>query len=425
VTRYGKASGWQRSCAAFACVPIVALLLLAPPPATAAISLGPTIDLPSQAVDFGGATVAVLADGSFAIAGYRYDLGFPQYQVQFFSAGGDLLPPVLLEAPVGYTEPPGFAGVGSLGSSYFVVWQPYRLSHANGAAVADRHAFAQLYSKKGTPLGSPFPWPSSAVPDFAEFYRFGSAPRWRFLPITYDLLTNDVVDGPIYRVSLRVAEPSKVLQAPPIQVGPPVVSNVEDAAINGTGRFVVASDQCASYPPPAGPCIHGIQIFHDGMRPLTPFLTAGIAQNGTLSAAINAQGQVFLTFIDSAGRLLARLYDEKGSPASDEIRADTTQEPFEVYVGEMKGLDDGSFVLGWFVFRVLANGAHGEELVLRRFDPHARTFEEPVVIDPPSNHPRSAVLKLNGDGRGVVVWQNEDAAGFPADAHLRLIRVTP
>jgi hypothetical protein len=91
----------------------------------------------------------------------------------------------------------------------------------------------------------------------------------------------------------------------------------------------------------------------------------------------------------------------------------------------MKGLHDGSFVLGWFVFRVLANGAHGEELVLRRFDPHARTFEEPVVIDPPSYHPRNAVLNLNGDGRGVVVWQNEDPAGFPADAHLRLIRVTP
>lgn len=119
---------WGRG--ALACFPIIALLLLAPPPATAAISLGPTIDLPSQAVDFSGATVAVLADGSFAIAGYPYDLGFSQYQVQFFSAGGDLLPPVLLEAPVGYTEPPGFVGVGSLGGSYFVVWQPYRFRMA-------------------------------------------------------------------------------------------------------------------------------------------------------------------------------------------------------------------------------------------------------------------------------------------------------
>jgi hypothetical protein len=413
-------------CVALACFPIIALLLLAPPPATAAISLGPTIDLPSQAVDLLGATVAVLADGSFAIADYRFDLGFPQYQVQFFSAGGDLLPPVLLQAPVGSTEPPGFVGVGSLGSSYFVVWQPYRLSHATGDPVADRHAFAQLYSKKGTPLGRPFPWPSSAVPDFAEFYRFGSAPRWRFLPITYDLLTNDVVDGPIYRVSLRVAEPSKVLQAPPIQLGPPVVSNVEDAAINGTGRFVVVSDQCASYPPPISPCVRGMQIFHDGMRPLTPFLTADVTQTHfTVFAAINAQGQVLLNFIDPAGRFVARLYDEHGSPASDEIRADTTQEPFEAGAGEMKGLQDGSFVLGWLVFRGGATGL-GEALVVERFDPQTKTFEEPVVIATSSYGFRQTVLKLNGDGRGVVVWQNDvTAAGFPADAHLRLIRVTP
>lgn len=388
--------------------------------ASAAVTLGPTIDLPwTPAVDFAGGSVAVLADGSFAIASYRYDLGFSQYQVQFFSAAGDLLPPFLLEAPIGSTEPPGYVGVGSLRNSYFVVWQPYR--GGDGTPVPDLHAFAQLFGAEGTPLGSPFQWPSSGVKDFALYYRFGSAPSWRFLPITYNLLTNE--DDPIYLVSVGVAKPDEVLHRPPIEIAPPMVSNVEDAAINGSGRFVVVSDQCTSYPPPTPPCVRGMQSFDDAMTPVTPLRTSDLTQEAPwVSAAINSQGQVLLNYTDPTHRFVVRLYDKNGSPASEEIRADTPGEPYQAgaSVSTLKGLDS-SFVLAWTVSRAVL----AEALVINRFDPHSQTFDHPVVIAMNSYGLRAGTLALNGHGRGVIVWQDDDAGFFPGAAHLRLITVTP
>jgi|GEM_PF-6211444 len=398
---------------ALACLQMVALLLLAPPMATAEITVGPTIDLPwSTWVDFQGGTVALLANGSFAITTDRGDI--IARQVQFFNAAGHLIRSRLLKPPV---VAPQFVGVGSLGSSYFVVWQDYL---PDGVAYA--HAFSQLYSDKGTPLGTPILWPSSAVSDFAEFYRFGSAPRWRFLPITYDLLPDLCDANPIYQASLRVAEPNAMPQLPPNQLGPPVVSNIEDAAVNGRGRFVVDSFQCASQCGPS-PCPRGIQIFDDAMRPITSFLTAEVTQTNTrVFTAINAQGQVLLSTLNSAGRFVVRLYDQNGSPATDEIPVDTMDElPDPSPVRDMKGLDDGSFALAW----IDQTASDGEALVVTRFDPKTRTSEAPVVIATTSYEFRKALLKLNGNGRGVVVWESQDAIFGPFAGHFSLINVQP
>jgi hypothetical protein len=402
-------------------------MLLAPSPASAGIILGPTVDLPWSQVDFQGGTVAMLANGSFAITSLRPDLN--AYQVQFFNAMGDLVQTPLMTNPA-----PESVGVGSLGSSYLLVRQGYRGSNQGpDGFIADAHAYGQLFSDKGTPLGTQFPWPSSGVPNFAEFYRFGSAPRWRFLPITYEFLS-DVGNGayPAYSISLRVAEPNAIPALPPTEIGPPVVSYIEDAAINGKGRFVVDSFHCASYPPPiTPPCVRGIQVFDDPMRPLTPFLTAVVDDtSSTVSVAINTHGQVLLNMFNAEGRLVVRLLNDNGTPASEELPVDTKREPYKAGLGEMKGLDDGSFVLPWIASAPMGPDGYGEALVVARFDAQTRQFDEPVVIGTTTYNFRNAILKMTSDGRGVVVWESQDLGDGPPDfgsfsGHLRLLKVRP
>lgn len=410
-----------------ACLRIVAFLLLAPPAAMAGITVGLTIDLAWSQVDFQGGTVALLANGSFAITSVRPDLD--RYQVQFFNAAGDSTRPPLFKPSLRSSEPTGFVGIGSLGSSYFLVWQDFRSPGINSPYA---HAFAQLYSDKGAPLGVQFLWPSSAVPDFAEFYRFGGAPRWRFLPITYAFLPGfSSVDNPVYLESLRVAEPNAMPTGPPIQLGPPMVSIIEDAAINGSGRFVVDSFQCESNPPPTPPCVRGIQIFEDALRPITPFLTSDVTQtDAPVTAAISAPGQVLLHYYNSASQLVVRLYDANGAAASADIPVDTLGEQDEYDVRDMKGLDDGSFVLAWLALRPMETGGYGEVFLVSRFDPQLKAFEAPVVIATASYAFRNAVLKLNGDGRGVIVWESQDFGEGPPffgqfTGHLSFISVTP
>jgi hypothetical protein len=417
VTRYGKASGWKRSCAAFARGPVVALLLLVPRVATAAISAGPTIDVPW--LQGGEMTAAVLANGSFAIVSRKFDS--EAVQAQFFRATGvPQTPPLVLIQPPAF--PPAAlasAGVGSLGTRYFLVWQVTKLGPDGFRAI--KHAYAALYGKQGTLLGQPFLWPSSDIENFAGYYRFGSAPRWRFLPITYDFLFRGEDDITYFRPLLRVAEPSEAPQGPPVELGPPVLSNVEDAAINGSGRFVVVAYQCSSFPPPVPPCVRGMQIFHDAVTPLTPFLTADVTQvRRTVFAAIGPQGQVLLNWFTDEGRLVVRLYDQNGSPASDEMQVTTTPQG-DLFSFRMKGLGDGSFILSWV--REPGGDPNRGTLVVDRFDPQTKTFEEPVVI---AEGPiAGALLELNGAGQGVVVWQTENTGSGPLDAkgHLRVIRV--
>jgi hypothetical protein len=419
VTRRGCPSGWWRSCGALPVGPIMALLLLVPRAGTAAISAGPTIDVPWLQSVFGEVTAAVLADGSFAVASLHLEDG--AVEAQFFRATGDAQTrPLILVRPPAPPAGLAAAGVGSLGSRYFLVWQDNKLGPDGLHAI--QHAYAALYGERGTPLGKPFPWPSSDIDSFARHYRFGGAPRWRFLPITYDFLfTAD--DETFYRPLLRVADPGAAPLGRPVELGPPLLSNVEDAAINGSGRFVVVSDQCSSFPPPVPPCVRGMQIFDDAVTPLTPFLTAGVTQSQhSVVAAIDPLGQVLLAWITDEGRFMARLYDRNGSPASDELQVVAVGE-HDVIGGDVKkGLDDGSFVFFWILYP--DGDSNRGTLVVDRFDPRTRTFEEPVVI---AQGPiAGALLELNGAGQGVVVWQTENTGSGPLDreGHMRVIRVS-
>jgi hypothetical protein len=420
VTRYGRPSGWRRSCGGLALGQILALLLLAPRAAAAAISAGPTIEVPwMQSVDdFAEVTAAVLADGSFAIASTEVFEPAPQeftvrLQAQFFRAtGGALTRPLVLIRPPGVVS---YAGVGSLGTRYFLVWQDSKRAHA------------AFYSEQGTLLGQPFPWPASDIPDFAAYYRFGNAPLWRFLPITYDF-AGLYLDVPYYRIFLRAAQPSGALLGPPVELAPHVLSDLEAAAINGSGWFVVLSTRCAMPPPMVLPCVRGIQIFADAVTPRTPLITADVPQevgNGGFTAGIGPQGQVLLTWVTDldqpAPRFVARLYDRHGSPASEELQVVTPAAPgLSPLKRGMKALDDGSFVLSWLLHSQVTNTA---TLFVDRFDPKTKTFEEPVALA--EGLITNAVLELNGAGRGVVVWQTQEVdaeGGLISNAgHLRVL----
>jgi hypothetical protein len=424
VTGYGRPPDWRRSCGGLALGQILALLLLVPRAAAAAISAGPTIDVPwMQSVnDFADVTAAMLTDGSFAIAGTETLQPTPQQltirlQAQFFRAtGAPQTRPVVLQPPGGV----GSAGVGSVGSRYFLAWEGH-----GGARAA-------FYSQQGVLLGQPFSWPFSDIPDFAAHYRFGDAPLWRFLPITF--VSAGLFEGaPYYRTFLRAAKPNGRLLGSPVELAPQALTFFEDAAINGSGRFVVVSDQC-SLADPSLPCVRGMQMFDDAVTPRTPFISADVAQdtgpggvgNSSFSAAIGPQGQVLLTwFTDEqlpVPRYVARLYGQDGAPASDEVEVVTPAVPNLSPIRGAKALDDGSFVLAWLLYTQVD---HVATLFVDRFDPQTKTFEEPVVLA--EGAMAGALLELNGAGKGVVVWQTEelnaDGSVVAKAGHLRVIRV--
>jgi len=196
---------------------------------------------------------------------------------------------------------------------------------------------------------------------------------------------------------------------------------------------VVVSDQC-SVADPSLPCVRGMQMFDDAVTPRTPFISADVAQdtgpggvgNSSFSAAIGPQGQVLLTwFTDEqlpVPRYVARLYDQYGSPASDEVEVVTPAVPDLSPIRGAKALDDGSFVLAWLLYTQVD---HMATLFVDRFDPQTKRYEEPVALA--EGAMAGALLELNGAGKGVVVWQTEelDADGSVAAkaGHLRVIQV--
>jgi hypothetical protein len=350
----------------------------------------------------------MLADGSFAVASNRLDLG--TFEVQFFDAESNVIPPTLFVPPVGSSEGTLGVLVGSLGENYILIRQDF-----DGLEEPASGAYAQLYSARGSAVGPQFLWPASDLPNFGDFYRFGSAPLWRFLPITYKYLP-DIGPGQIFRTSLRLGEPNPLPQLPPIQIGAPKVRNIEDAAINGHGQFVVDSFECVSYPPPSPPCTRGIQIFDGATRPLTPFRTGDVTQDElAVFTAIDGKGHVLLHFLNSDHRPVVRLYDAGASPASLQIPLDTLGLPYENYVG-LQGLDDDSFLLAFTVTDPQGSSSFGEDLLLTRFDAQARRFDRPIVVATARYAFRKVKMDVNGDGKGVIVWETEGIDAFGTTA---------
>jgi len=380
--------------------------------AGSSVTAGPPIEVP-WLIDinrFRLTTVGTLDNGSFAIVGLNAyfdanNLIVTALVAQFFRPDGapQTRPTILIQPPAVVLS----TGIGSVGDRYFL------------AVKDEKRTYARFYSEAGTPLGSPFRWPYSDIEYFMTYYRFGSAPLWRFLPITYHLIGYDQDEDPLYNSFFQVAD------ADGVRLGVPVaLPNVVDAAINGTGRFVVIEQPCTPM------CTVGIQIFDSAVHPLTPLLSAGVPQSeepgGVLNSealtAINNQGQILLVWLTNpddsyAKRVVARLFGETGAPASEVIQL--TPPGYGERLAQPIALGDGSFLVSWQV----QSPSLRTTVFMKRIDPSTMTASEPTVLA--AGDLGNWVVSVNGSGRGVFTWQMLFPDSAPSGAFLRTIRVTP
>jgi hypothetical protein len=394
----------------------VAFVLLSPSLAGAAgssVTAGPPIEVPWLTyINSGVTTVATLDDGSFGIAGITEYLDSNNDLVaallaQFFRPNGtpQTRPAILIRPPAVVTS----AEIGSVGDRYFMV--------IGGA----KRTYARFYSEEGAPLGSSIRWPNSDV----EY--FGGAPLWRFLSITYNLTGYDDDQNPLYTVAAQVADADGLRLGVPVKLPVPASAlPVQDAAINGTGRFVVIEQPCTPM------CTVGIQIFDSAVHALTPLLSAGVPQseepggvlNSEALAAINNQWQILLVWLThpdgSFGeKVVARLFGETGAPASEVIQLSTPG--YGAGLAQPIALDDGSYLVSW---RIQFQPSLRSTMFMTRIDPSTMTASEPTVLAAGDDLGNWAV-SVNGSGRGVFTWQTLFPDSAPSGAFLRTIRVTP
>jgi hypothetical protein len=398
-------------------VVMVAFVLLSPSMAGAAgssVTVGPPIEVPWLIdINPGLATIATLDDGSFAITGLdQYfdsnNLIVTAVVAQFFRPDGapETWPTILIQPPAEVAD----TGIGSVGDRYFL------------AVKYQKRTYAGFYSEAGTPLGSAIRWPNSDIDNFVAYYRFGSAPLWRFLPVTYRLIGYDQDNDPLYSSFFQVADADGVRLGVPVEL-----PNVGDAAINGTGRFVVVEA-----PPPCPPCTVGMRAFDSAVRPLTPLLTDGVPQNqepgGVLnsnaSPAINNGGEVLLLWVAdvqsfSREQVVARLFSEAGVPAPQVVQL-TRPTPGEYVdlVARPIALADGSFLVSWSIQSATTLAI---KVFMARLDPKSGKVDEPAVLA--EGDLKDWVVNVNSSGRGVIAWQV--GQGLPSAAYLRTIKVAP
>lgn len=397
----------------------VALVLLGPRAAVAGITVGTAVEVPwLAAADLNTVSVAVLQDGSLAVAGsVLIDPSSPeslsQLLVQFFAADG---------SPRG--EPAGLpvtvGGVGSLGDHYLVTWWSFQ-----------NQARAAFYGKEGTRFGKTLSWPYSAIPDFHLYYRYGRRPSFSFLPITYYQNGLDPSRLPFYQPTFQVFGLDAQPLGPSLRLTPRRRIYLDDAAINGSGSFVVLWEECSRDFFTQKPCVRGMQIFDQTGQPRTPFLTQGIAQyvsseggfNGRFAAGIGPQGEVLLTWVTDifkpVSQLVARLYDQQGAALSAVLPVAESEVPGPSPLPRgVQALDDGNFVLSWET-----HSPDGKTTIfLGELATGSQKLSEPVTVVKGALAGRW--LELNGAGRGVVVWRTQDQGPKgPVHAHLSLITV--
>jgi len=399
---------------------VAALALFAATAVEAKVSIVPRAELPFLTHgDPTGVSVAVLEDGSFAIAGTevvpldeRHETA--QFVVQFFDNHGRAQgKPVV----VGERGTPAVGGIGSLGDRYFVTWAS--AYHPPSDLVTK----ASFYSKGGVRLAAPFPWPRSEIvhTNYHNSYRYGFGPAWRILPVVYhqvDVLANG---EPLLQPTLQIFSSNASPLGPPFAVAPKGQDvDIEDAAINGKGRLALVSTRCPRGASSRSECIRGVQIF-DEPRPFrSPLLTRGIEQPvtatgkdaGGFTIGLADQGSFLLTWgddIDGHPRLLARLYDRSGAPLEDAFTLVSAEEGIPVPRSAI-ALANGNFLLSWLVHPE-ANNLFSAFFAEYGGNPptlHAPTRyldNEPLVAAYP-------IVGMNRSGQGVIVWKSQVGKDF-------------
>jgi hypothetical protein len=371
-------------------------------------------------------TVAVLEDGSFAIAGttdlpstdgYPQD-GHAQFVVQTYSPDATPMGGLFMPQPV--ANPPADNGdIGSLGDRYFVSWQRLQLQTSR----------ATMLSKDGRVIATPFSWPNSNIEFYASYQRYGHAPTWDFLPSFYYDAGTSPVTGDIFSQATVQAfsGAAKPIGRPATLASRPGWAFVDDLAINGDGTYVVVSQRCTA---DFSSCTEGVQVFAAGGEPLIPFSTVDIPSTfyGGLAAGVAPSGNFLLVWGTKTGGLSARAFDRRGRPLTGEVHI--AQAPqgaagfFRVQV-RRRGSD---FVLVWtliepddsFDFYLSVVSSTVQYLVQPTLLAHSYDRSTPSG----SNNISAAgyTFEMNDSGNGVLAWSTLDE-NYNFTGHLRLITV--
>lgn len=386
-----------------------ALLLLCAVPSSAVISLTPRTELPFLTHgDPFSVSVAVLDDGSFAIAGTEVLLPddhteIPQFVVQFYASNGMRRgDPLIFHGPAS-------GGVGSLGEHYFIYWA----TAFHNPVLINKAAF---YNRDGGRLGDPFRWLSYTIVGINDYhdFQYSPGPAWRILPVEYHQVGTYPNTSPYFEPTLQIFSSD----ARPLGLPFPIASSkryveFHNVAINGRGRVVVASTQCSKKHLVIESCVNGVQMFDGPGRARSPLLTEGIAQPltvegnyaGGFRVGLSDQGAFLMTWLEGpfgAGALLARLYGRNGEPLQETLTVASTDQG-SPYPNAVVALPKGNFLVSWSInqsetssFRAFLSEYSG---TTRSLQPPTQYLENEQLIAEP-------ILGVNAAGQGVLVWKS-------------------
>jgi hypothetical protein len=362
--------------------------------------------------DHYGINLAVLDDGSFAVSGTTTVAAedpsqeYPQFEIAAYSPLGERLATFV-------PRPPADTGsIGSLGERYFVTWQHFvegrtRAARLNGEGMQD-----------GPSVG----WPNSNVEFYSQYYRYGSGPLWRFVPITYSTGGVDpIFGGPVLIPVVQVYAPTGVPLGPALRLAPDDEEIVvHDLAMSGRGHFVVLFQHCAGGP--SVPCPIGLQVFEGAGEPEGSFSSLGVPQFvvGDVTAAIQENGRVLMAWVNQGAngltRLLVRWFSFHGVPLSQPF---SVVESRLVLQERVRAIDNGQFVVTWA--NAEANGLQSFFAAL--CESASLSCSAAVAIAPHQQVAEGFQFEMNHSGRGLATWGTYDSTG-KFTGHLVTISVS-
>jgi hypothetical protein len=361
--------------------------------------------------DHYGVSLAVLDDGRFAVSGTTTVAApdpsqqYPQFETAAYSPLGQRLATFVPQPPA------DMGSIGSLGKQYFVTWQHF---------VEGRTRAARL-DGKGMQEGPSVGWPNSNVEFYYQYYRYGSGPLWRFVPITYRTDGIDPLFGtPILIPLIQPYAPTGVPLGPALRLAPDDERIfVHDSAMSGSGHFVVLFQHCAGGP--SVPCPIGLQVFEGAGEPEGSFSSLGIPQfvAGDVTVAIQDTGQVLIAWVNLLAngqtRLLVRLFSFQGVPLSRPL---SVVESRLILQEGLRAIDNGQYVVTW---------ANAEAVGLESFfaavcESPSLSCSTPVTIARHQQVASGFQFEMNHSGRGLATWATYDSAGT-FTGHLATVNV--
>lgn len=364
--------------------------------------VGPDTDTPFVA-DHYGLNVAILDDGSFALAGTTTVItpdpsqGYPQFETATYSPAGQRLASFV-------PRPPADTGsIGSLGEQYFVTWQRFP-----EGLIAKGHTLATVLNDRGTQDGPRVHWPNSDVEFYYQYYRYGSGPRWRFVPVRYETRGVDRFGEPIQVPVVQVYTQAGVPLGPPVRLAPvDELINIEDLAMSGRGHVAVIYQHCAI---DALVCPAGLKVFEGAGEPEVSFSTLDVPQLvlGVITTAIQDTGRLLMAWVrpeaNGRSRLWVRLFSFQGASVSSPL---SVAESRLIFQGQVRAIANDRFVVSW-------GNDDGNGLVsffAALCESPSLSCSAPVTIALHQQAPNGFQFEMNHLGRGLATWATQDSTG--------------